>query len=114
MGRLAAGSLTERVTLTNASAAIEDGQGGWLESESGPEWTRTVHAERKVLSGSEALRLGQVLGGEVALYTVRYTARATSDTRLTTKTGQTYSVRHVEHDTRREFSLLTCVDNGRN
>lgn len=111
MGRIAAGDLTERVSLQQPTAAVPDGQGGFLKG--GVNVTVTVYAKVRVVSGTEALRLGQTLGSRVVQAVVRYYPAATSSTTLTWE-GKSLAVQQVVHDNRKEFTTLTCVDNGRN
>lgn len=110
MGRLAAGNLTERISLRNPSAPVSDGRGGFRPGV--PTTPVVVSASVRVLSGAEVLRLGQVLGTSVAEFTVRYTTNVTTATTVTWQ-GRSYGVKQVAQDVRREFTTLTCSDNGR-
>lgn len=111
MGRLNAGALTETIWLSTPVGAAPDGQGGFLPTvKPAPV---LVYARKRELSGMEAIRLGQVLGSSVVEFTIRYKPQVTHKTGVTWK-GKSYGVRQVTHDDFREFTVLTCVDNGRN
>lgn len=110
MGRLAAGNLTEQISLLNPSAPVPDGRGGFRP---GPATSPlVVRASVRVLSGLEVLRLGQVAGSTVAEFQVRYTDSVTTATKLTWQ-GRGYGIRQVVQDVRREFTTITALDNGR-
>lgn len=109
MGRLAAGNLTEEVTLTTPGVAVPDGQGG---QRPGVNTTATVPAEVKQLSGRELLRLGLTAAVSVIEVRVRYRSDAAYTQRLTWQ-GRSYNVSQVVQDTRKEFTTFTCQDNGR-
>lgn len=110
MGRLNAGDLTERISLTNPTAAVSDGRGGQLPG--APATPVEAYAQKRELSGAEVLRLGQTLGASIVEFTIRY-REDVSTTTLVTWQGRSYGIRQVVHDSRKEFSALTCVDNGR-
>ncbi|SDY97622.1 phage head closure protein [Hymenobacter psychrophilus] len=109
MGRVAAGNLTERLSLLNPSAPVPDGRGGFLPGVATS--PLVVRASVRQLSGLEVLRLGQVLGTSVVEFTIRYTDAVNTTTKLRWS-GRSYGVRQVVHDPRREFTVLTAVDNG--
>lgn len=111
MGRLNAGSLTERIGLLSPGVATPDGQGGFLPA--APATPVVVHARKRELSGMEAIRLGQTLGSSVVEFTIRYRPAVTHKTGVMWQ-GKTLGVRQVTHDDFKEFTVLTCVDNGRN
>lgn len=113
MGRLAAGSLTEHIELlipvVNAPV-VPDGQGGHLASPK-PE-PLLVWARKREISGTEALRLGQTLSSSVIEFTTRYRPSVTPKASLVWQ-GKTFGISRVTHDDLKEFTVLTCVDNGR-
>lgn len=109
MGRLNAGSLTERLELLTPSAATSDGQGGRVKGLATT--SETVWGRVRILSANEVVRLGQTVGTTVAEFTIRYRP-ATTATQATWK-GKTLGIRAVQDDPFKEFTTLTCVDNGR-
>lgn len=68
MARLAAGSLTERITIYTPGPTTH---GPFGATPTGPETRQTVYAKVEVLRGTEALRLGLEQGGTVYRVTVR-------------------------------------------
>lgn len=111
MGRIAAGQLTERITLRAPGPSVPDGRGGQNPGPMGA--PVTVWARKRELTGTEVLRLGQTAGTGVVEFTIRYreTAGLTS---LVDWQGRDYAVRQVVHDDRKEYTVLTCLTNGRN
>jgi SPP1 family predicted phage head-tail adaptor len=111
MGRIAAGSLTERITLRTPGPSVPDGRGG--QKPGTPGTPVTVWARKVELTGREALRLGQTAATVVVEFTIRKRA-GVSVTTLVEWNGQSYAVQRVVHDDRHEYSVLTCLNNGRN
>lgn len=111
MGRINAGSLTERVALHYPGVATPDGQGGFVK---GSESVTVVYAAVKVLSGRESIALGQTLAGKVLEVTVRLPRQVDVNTTTLTWLGNSYNIQRADPDSRREFLTLLCVDNGRN
>jgi head-tail adaptor len=109
-GRIAAGDLTERVTLHYQAEPLPDGQGGFRK---GAESIRTVSAQVRVLSSRETLALGQTLAGRVAEVTIRAPRQVDVNTTQLSWDYSRWNIQRVDKDPRREFLTLTCITNGR-
>lgn len=110
MGRINAGTLTETILLSIPGPTVSDGRGGRMPGPATTPVSRSAH--KRELSGTEVLRLGQTLGTRVVEFTIRYLPTVTTSSTLTWQ-GKTLAVRQLIHDDYKEFTVLTCVDNGR-
>ena len=108
MGRINAGQLKERITFIIPSVGPGDGRGGNLP---GPYTQTTVYARVRPLSGSEKLRLGQVVNDESYEITIRRLSTASPKQRVMWK-GRTLNVLAVVPDEDSEYQVLTCTNGG--
>lgn len=109
MGRLNAGQLSQRVTLLTPGAKAGDGRGGFTP---GTDTEKEVWARVRTLRGGEKLALGQVLNTDAVEVTVRNGPLLSPAQRLRWKAA-TYNVLSVTPDEYNEYTLLTCVSDGR-
>ena len=113
MGRIAAGELTQRITLiTPGPPVLETERGG---SRPGPVVEQSFWAKVEPLSGGELLSLGQV-----ANYSAwRITLRSQPFIERTAKqrvrwNGETLNVQRVVNDyQQKEYVILTCFNSGK-
>jgi SPP1 family predicted phage head-tail adaptor len=113
MGRIAAGELTQRITLITLGAPVpETDRGG---STPGPSVEQSFWAKVEPLSGGEVLALGQVANYSAWRITLR-------DQPLILRTpkqrvrwnGETLNVQRVVNDyQQKEYVILTCFNSGK-
>jgi SPP1 family predicted phage head-tail adaptor len=111
MGRIAAGELTQRVTLLTPGEPIPDGRG----YKPGPETEATYWAKVEPISGKEVLSLGQTLNTSAYRITLRDqpTIARTPKQRVRWN-GETLNVQRVVNDLQqKEYVVLTCFNNGK-
>lgn len=112
MGRIAAGSLNQRITLLTPGVAVSDGRGGYKAA--GPDLSTLLWARVRPLRVGEKLALGQVANSEAYEITIRRTPSVarTAKQRVLWK-GVTLSVQGVVPDEFNEYYLLTCFSSGK-
>lgn len=104
-----AGLLRERVTLVSNGDGVPDGRGGFRP---GPETTQTVWGRVQSLKGSEQLRLGAILTGQVYVITLRLPLEVSETMRIRWQ-DKTMSVQSLVREERSREVTLTCVDDGK-
>ncbi|TGE05561.1 phage head completion protein [Hymenobacter fodinae] len=108
MGRIAAGELTERVTLYTPGPST---QGPFGATATGPEKEESVYANVQALRGTEALRLGLEQGGTVYRIVVRQNPGPDVSRlqRLVWK-GRSMALTFVQPTLERDHAVLYGVD----
>lgn len=112
MGRIAAGSLNQRITLLTPSLAVSDGRGGYKPA--GPDLQAAMWARVRPLRVSEKLALGQVANSEAYEITIRRTPSVARTAKQRVLWNEvTLNVQGTTPDEFNEYYLLTCFSSGK-